>query len=617
MSIANPPPPRFSHVADPPLEEGSPLGAGIDFTDPTSPLARYYFRASHVIAAALLGLIFVFFSYVPLWHTDIWGHLTFGRWIVEHGRLPDREPFCPLADAQSSSLHAYWLIQAGLYQLFHLGETLAGGDEFQQLAGGAEVLRLTLAAVLLLRCVVLLTAFRRLSHSLPLACVCVVLMLLASVGHITVMRPQAFAELFFAVVLLGMVRQRDPEGLSRRAMLILPVVMVLWANMHGSYPGGLMLLGACLAGRFVSAWWEKRQEGIRGRASTDTGVRRWLVTVVLALGGIALANPHGPAIYLHTLQMSRHPNVHTMDEWQPLMRNPTGALAWLWVGSLILLIGAQLLSSRWYTPTEWLLIAGFALGPLVHLRMMIWWFMVVPWLLCAQWPAIRQELSWSFFDYSSIPSLRKTMLAGLMLVVVLSLSAPAQWLTAGKPAPLSRVIYKGTPWQLAAQLQGKPGPDGEELPALGEALTKHYPHGRYRGPIFASETQGDYLVWALAPQHGIFLYTHVHLFPNEVWQQCTEVKFGLPSWRQGAGLPSHQPGGGGGRDVSPAARLARERPGLDHRGGRNGPDRQAGQPGPTPYCLANETPLRRGTLHALRHPPERSSAPRSWYHGRG
>src|SRR5262245_11071771 len=86
-----------------------PLGAGLDFTDPASPLAPYYWRSSHVAAAALLGLIFVLFSYVPLWHTDVWGHLKFGRWIVEHGRLPEREPFHGLADPHAPALHAYWL----------------------------------------------------------------------------------------------------------------------------------------------------------------------------------------------------------------------------------------------------------------------------------------------------------------------------------------------------------------------------------------------------------------------------------------------------------------------------------------------------------------------------
>jgi hypothetical protein len=65
MSLAYPPQPQQDEAAP------APLGAGIDFSDPNSPLARYYCRSSHVAAAVVLGLIFVFFGFVPLWHTDI------------------------------------------------------------------------------------------------------------------------------------------------------------------------------------------------------------------------------------------------------------------------------------------------------------------------------------------------------------------------------------------------------------------------------------------------------------------------------------------------------------------------------------------------------------------
>src|SRR5438105_4301073 len=47
--------------------------------------------------AALVGAIFWFYSRQPLYHTDLWGHLTYGRLIWESGALPATEPFMPLA----------------------------------------------------------------------------------------------------------------------------------------------------------------------------------------------------------------------------------------------------------------------------------------------------------------------------------------------------------------------------------------------------------------------------------------------------------------------------------------------------------------------------------------
>src|SRR3712207_1260895 len=69
------------------------VGAGIDFTDPNSPLAPLYFRVSHVLAIVLLALTFVLLTWVPVYHTDVWGHLRFGEEIVRQRRLPEREPF--------------------------------------------------------------------------------------------------------------------------------------------------------------------------------------------------------------------------------------------------------------------------------------------------------------------------------------------------------------------------------------------------------------------------------------------------------------------------------------------------------------------------------------------
>jgi hypothetical protein len=263
--------------------------------------------------------------------------------MVQHGRLPRCEPFCALSDPGVGSLHAYWLVQVSLYLLYHAGELLAGGDHLHRMEGGVAVLRTTLAVLLTLRCALLLGAFRRVGAALPLALFALVLMLAASVGHVTVLRPQAVAEVLFAGMLLALSRPR----LSRRAVLLLPLVLAVWVNVHGSYPAGLVLLGCCLAGRGLAAW-RAGGWGRPTRALADVGVRRLLLAAALALAAVLLLNPHGPRVLLDTIQMGRHPNVTSMDEWQPLWKYPTGALAWLYAAALVLLAGAQLASARWY-----------------------------------------------------------------------------------------------------------------------------------------------------------------------------------------------------------------------------------------------------------------------------
>src|SRR5206468_3465394 len=82
-------------------EQPTTVGAGLDFTSPDSPLAPYYLRASDVLAVVLLGFVFMLLCLTPLWHTDVWGHLCFGRWIASHGPWVPGGLFCPFADANS------------------------------------------------------------------------------------------------------------------------------------------------------------------------------------------------------------------------------------------------------------------------------------------------------------------------------------------------------------------------------------------------------------------------------------------------------------------------------------------------------------------------------------
>src|SRR4051812_17187416 len=100
-----------STEVDPVPETPATLGAGLDFSDPHSPLARYYLSASHVAAAALLAGVFLILCHVPLWHTDIWVHLRLGQWIVEHQQMPARDPFCPFADPTAAAPYPGWLGQ--------------------------------------------------------------------------------------------------------------------------------------------------------------------------------------------------------------------------------------------------------------------------------------------------------------------------------------------------------------------------------------------------------------------------------------------------------------------------------------------------------------------------
>ena len=49
------------------------------------------------IFTAVLGLTFFSLNRLAIRHTDVWGHLSYGRWIAAHGELPQTEPLLELS----------------------------------------------------------------------------------------------------------------------------------------------------------------------------------------------------------------------------------------------------------------------------------------------------------------------------------------------------------------------------------------------------------------------------------------------------------------------------------------------------------------------------------------
>lgn len=298
-----------------------PDDGGIQSDAETAPLtgderqrhSGWRLRTSDIVVMGLLGFTFLMIDLHPMYHSDVWGHLKYGKWILSHGRLPDHEPFTPFADQRTPYVNFQWLSQSLFYLLYHAGEIVAGGDEIRRTEGGVEWLRAFHAAVEVCRFILLLVAFRRRGGSAPLACAWLALsVLLAGHGHLAILRPQIIGEAFFAGLLLALSRRI----LSPRAVVVVTLSMVLWANAHGSFTIGLVLLGLCLAGRAVDVWiaskWDPRA------AWTDPQVRRLLIALGASVVAIAILNPHGPSLYWQTLKLARHPNIATMVEWGPL-----------------------------------------------------------------------------------------------------------------------------------------------------------------------------------------------------------------------------------------------------------------------------------------------------------
>jgi hypothetical protein len=493
-----------------------------------------------VVAAAILATAFVLLNLLPLWHTDVWAHLKFGHWMVEYRALPEHEPFADLADKEAPYINFQWLSQLALYFVFKLGAKAAGGDELQQLSGSAQFLVTLHALLAVLRWGILFAALRRLSGSGAVACAGMLLAMVLSVPSIGVLRPQAFVEPLAAAILYVL----SGPVLSKRGLIALGMIMILWANLHGSFLIGVILVAACVAYRNIQIRVEARARSVR-----PVFPDRPLRFLALPLTACAcFVNPRGPLLYRDAFELSRNANIREMDEWRAI---PWGTPAmYLLLGSLALvaltLITAWYLRPRAQRFTQHLpivlfhVLVAFVLGvqTYFHVRLFPWWALLMPWVLAPHWKLLLDRFP-AFADSVDSPTIRKTILTAAFAVLALRFSGPVQLLWDAEPKPLDKVLSAGTPWRLAAQLKAK----SQDSKPLADWLAKQLA-GRFHGRIFASESQADYLLWALPAgtvvserfpldwQMRIFVYTHVHLFPREIWEEAQRVKSGAPDWQE-------------------------------------------------------------------------------------
>ena len=75
------------------------------------------------LVVAAFAAFYTYLSYIPLFYTDIWGHVSYGKWMLEHRALPTEDPFLPLSKGMRV-IDSSWLSQL----LLGWGESWNGAE---------------------------------------------------------------------------------------------------------------------------------------------------------------------------------------------------------------------------------------------------------------------------------------------------------------------------------------------------------------------------------------------------------------------------------------------------------------------------------------------------------
>lgn len=255
-------------------------------------------RIGAVVRAAL-GSALVAVVLLPTLQTradvDLWGHLRFGLDILENGRIDRIDPYSFTSDR--AWINHEWLSEVAFATAWRLGGS-----------AGLIVLKLACIAGATLTAVAIARA-RRLQIAAILTFAAATLV--AIFPRTTLVRPQIFSVLFFAL-LLWLCEWSERHG-WRRLFWAVPLVG-LWANLHGGWIVGLATLSVWSAGL---AW-----------AMRADRARAWFVLVVpIAAAAATLVNPYGAGLWaflLETVRLGRE----GITEWGPIWSNPARTLVW-------------------------------------------------------------------------------------------------------------------------------------------------------------------------------------------------------------------------------------------------------------------------------------------------
>lgn len=443
-----------------------------------------------------------FASLVPTPPSDFWWHLRAGQIIASQG-IPSTNMFAWSLPADTPYLYATWLAE----WLFWL---LAQAGGLQAPALARNLLVLGLFGLLALN------AYRR-SNSWRLAALAVLLAWLMTINNL-IIRTQNWAWIPFASFCL--ILTSYTAGQKKPAMLILlPILMMFWVNVHGSFVLGLVLIAMYCAGETLR--WFLRHEG-----ALPFSKLRWLYLILILTGLATLVNPIGLGMFDYVRMMLSDPSSQTLvNEWQsPTPRTPAGFFFFL---SVLILIAVLGLGRRRPTLTDMLLLAAFLWLAWSGQRYVVWFGIVAMPILvqCLSSKPVNPAVRASVQSQSLAPAAPRTglpVMNWLIAIMLLGLFLVCQPpLRAGLPFPAP---YRN----LFANVPGAPLTYAASTPV--EAVEWLRSHAPANAKLFNTMQVGSYIIWAM-PELPVFIDTRVELFPLGLWNDYIAISEGRDSSR--------------------------------------------------------------------------------------
>jgi hypothetical protein len=410
---------------------------------------------------------------VPLPAVDLAYQVRAGNEILASGAIPH-------ADSWTFTIYgAAWTDQQWLAQVILAAVHRAGGWE----------LLVVLRALLVAATTGLLVAAARWRGASPRTAAVLALIAFAVAAPALALRPQLFGITLFAA-LLWLV-----AGRAQRPRLLVvgaPIVVAMWANLHGSFVLAPVILGW--------AWLDDVVARRPARASI------W----GLVLGtGATLVNPFTVGAWLYAAGIGANPVIaQQVSEWQRTSPFEMPGLVFYPAAAVVAVLVAR--RGRAIGWPSWLLLAAMTAIGAWAVRGVAWWAMAaVPLaagaLAGADAAPVSAAPSAAVAPIAARPR-RGTVLNGVTAVLlgaVIVLALP--WWRPADPLTGRAGILSYAPSALAGNLR-----------ALVEGNGQAIGGGTRPARVVVPQTWGSWFEWAV-PDAAYFIDSRFELFPPDVW----------------------------------------------------------------------------------------------------
>ncbi len=232
-------------------------------------------RAAFLTALLSMTVFLVVLNWYKMSNNDIWIHLKTGEWILEHGWVPGNDMYS--WNATDRPYIAFeWLAGLFFYFVYELGGV--NGLIFSKMGIAAATWWLLYDTSRILGA--------RLSVLLP----GMALVIYIAVARL-LERPHILTYLFIALFIWLFFRYRE-RGRNRLWLYALLPAQVLWINMHGAWPTGILLVATFALGEGLARARAVRLGAGEERALPPSEIK-FLAALIPATALVNFVNPYG------------------------------------------------------------------------------------------------------------------------------------------------------------------------------------------------------------------------------------------------------------------------------------------------------------------------------------